>query len=161
NGTAGNGRSLITEADTEVTRTKPGTDTLTITTGYDGFTLPGGSPLLVDSTVSFSGINGTTAASSYQFQNWTSDVPPAQDLINPPGVGHDGPDAVVHEHPARGRAAADDAGGDVHPHHDAVPGDRWLHDHAGAKCVHQLHRDHGHYRPVPGDHRRLRVERHE
>jgi len=86
NGSNGGSVSVLTEAETEVTRTGPGFATLSITTGYDGFTLPVGSPLYVDSTVAFSAINTTIPGSSYVFQNWADNVPPAQNLVTPTGV---------------------------------------------------------------------------
>jgi len=77
--------SILTETQNTITRTGAGGGAISITTGFDGFVLPAGSPLLVNSTVAFTGIS-TTPVSTYKFTNWADDIPPAQSLITPTGV---------------------------------------------------------------------------
>jgi len=90
NGTGPGGTSVMTDAHTEVERTGAGSATLTITSGYDGFTLPVGGTLFTNSTITFSAT--PAGANSFAFANFIDNVPPVQNLASPTGVsGSTGP----------------------------------------------------------------------
>jgi hypothetical protein len=81
--------SFLTTAGGGVVYNGAGQGTLVVTAGNDAYTLPAGGLLAVDSSASFTLVNGPTAGSNFNYRAFTDNVGPALNLASPNGSFHD------------------------------------------------------------------------